>query len=64
MIKAIRNYNREGLKQKMLRDFKEYAWSLRSSDRRLSYFNIHRHDTSVSVEDVKTAINKKLMGLG
>ena len=48
----------------MLRDFKEYAWSLRSSDRRLSYFNIHRHDTSVSVEDVKTAINKKLMGLG
>ena len=47
----------------MVRDFGEYAWSLRSLDRRLSYFNIHRNDRSVSV-DVKSAINKELMGPG
>ena len=48
----------------MVRDFGEYAWSLRlrSLDRRLSYFNIHLNDKSVSVENVKSAINKELMG--
>ena len=44
----------------MVRDFGEYAWSICSLDRRLSYFNIHRNK-SVSVEDVKSAINKELM---
>ena len=34
----------------MVRDFVE---SLGFLDRRLSYFNIHRNDKSVSVEDVK-----------
>ena len=48
----------------MVRDFGEYAWSLRSLDRRLSYSNIHRNDRNVSVEDVKSAINKELMGPG
>ena len=48
----------------MVRDFGEYAWSLSYLDRRLSYFNIHRDDKSVSVEDVKLAINKELMGPG
>ena len=66
---ALRNYNRQGYQRKeilsfMVRDFGEYASSLRSLDRRLSYFNIHRNDRSVSVEDVKSAINKKLMGPG
>ena len=46
----------------MVRDFEEYAWSLRSLERRLSYFNIHRNDKSVSVENVKSAINKELIG--
>ena len=39
-----------------VRDFEEYAWSLCSLDRRLtyaSYFDIHRNDKSVSVENVK-----------
>ena len=48
----------------MVRDFGEYTWSLHSLDRRLSYFNIHRNDKSVSVENVKSAINKELMGPG
>ena len=48
----------------MVRDFGEYAQSLRPLDRRLSYFNIHRNDNSVSVKDVKSAISKELMGTG
>ena len=48
----------------MVHDFGEYAWSLRSLDRRLSYFNIHRNDKSVWVEDVKSAVDKKLMRTG
>ena len=39
-----------------VRDFEEYAWSLCSLDRRLtyaSYFDIHRNDKSVSIENVK-----------
>ena len=66
---ALRNYNRQGYQRKeilsfMVRNFGEYAWSLRSLDRRLSYFNIYGNDRSVSVEDVKSAINKELMGPG
>ena len=44
----------------MVRGFGEYAWSMCSLDRRLSYFNVHRNK-GVSVEDVKSAINKELM---
>ena len=66
---VLQNYNIQGYQRKeilsfLVRDFGEYAWSLRSLDRRLSYFNIHRNDKSVSVEDVKSAINKELMGPG
>ena len=65
---SLRNHNRQGLQMEtlsfMVRDFGEYAWSLRSLDRRLSYFNIHRNDKSVLVENVKSAINKELMGPG
>ena len=45
----------------MVRDFGEYFWSLRSSDRKLSYFNIHSNE-SVSVVDVKSVVNKELKG--
>ena len=48
----------------MVRDFGEYALNLRSLNRRLIYFNIHRNDKSVWVEDVKSTINKELMGPG
>ena len=66
---ALRNYNRQGLLRKeilsfMVRDFGAYAWSVRSLDRRFSYLNNHRNDKSVLIEDVKSAINKELMGSG
>ena len=47
----------------MVRDFGEYFWSLRSLDRKLRHFNIHCNK-SVSVEDVKSVVNKELMGPG
>ena len=46
----------------MVRDFGEYSCSLRSLDRKSSYFNIHSNDSSVSVVDVKSVVNKELMG--
>ena len=66
---ALRNYNRQSLQRKeslsfMVRDFVECAWSLCSLDKRLSYFNIHCNDKSVWAQDVKSAINKELMGSG
>ena len=66
---ALWNYNRQGLQRKWIlsftvREFLEYTWSLCSLDRRFSYFNINRSDKSVSVEDIKSAINKELKGLG
>ena len=48
----------------MICDFGECALMLHSLDRRLSYFNIHRNDKSVSVVDIKSAINKELIGQG
>ena len=48
----------------LTRDFEEYAWSLRTLDRRLRYFNIFRNDKNVSVEQVKAAVGNELMGPG
>ena len=45
----------------MVRDFGEYAWKLHSVDTRLIFLNIHSNDKSISVEDVKSAIDKELM---
>ena len=66
---ALRNYSRQGFQKIeilsfMVCDFGEYAWSLRFLDRRWSCFNILSNDKSISVEDVKSAVNKKLMGPG
>ena len=48
----------------MALDFGDYARSLRSLYRRLSYFIIYRNDKSVLDEDVNSAVNKELMGTG
>ena len=66
---ALRNYSRQGFQKIeilsfMVCDFGEYAWSLRFLDRRWSCFNILSNDKSISVEDVKSAVNKKLMEQG
>ena len=45
----------------MVCDFGEYEQNLCSLDRRFSYFNIHRNDKSVKVEENKSAVNKELM---
>ena len=47
----------------MVHDFGEYFWCLHSSDRMLSYFNI-LSSKSVLVEDVKSVVNKELIGPG
>lgn len=46
------------------RDFPQYAWSLRTIDRRLREFDIHFCDTRISVEEVKEAIKNEFDGPG
>lgn len=41
-----------------------YAWSIRSLDRRLQYFEIYFNNQGVSVEEVKDAVKEKLEGPG
>lgn len=48
----------------MFHDFQEFALNLWSLDKRLRYFNVHGKGKSVSVEDVKSAVNKELMEPG
>ena len=40
----------------MIRDFRLYAWSLRTLERRLNYFNILQTDKDVTVQQVKAAV--------
>lgn len=58
------NLKREEILDFMKRDYGEYAWSLRTLDRRLNYFEIRRTDTNVSVEEVKEAVEKEIDGPG
>ena len=44
------------------RDLDEYAWSLRSLDRRLEYFDIRYTDRSVEIHQVETAVRKEMAG--
>ena len=46
------------------RDFSEYAWSLRTLDRRLEYFGIKYTDRTVQVDEVEEAVKKELEGPG
>ena len=48
----------------LVRDFPQYAWSLRTLDRRLREFDIHFSDTRISFEEVKEAIKNELDGPG
>ena len=65
----LEKYVRQGLKRDeilnfMLRDFGEYAWSLRTLDRRMRHFDIRKTDTDVTVEEVTSAVRKELDGPG
>ena len=61
-------YVRQGLQRNeilnfMKRDFGEYAWSLRTLDRRMQHFEIRYTDTiNVTVDEVKSAVRKELDG--
>ncbi|CAH3144518.1 unnamed protein product, partial [Pocillopora meandrina] len=46
------------------RDFSEYAWSLRTPDRRLEYSGIKYTDQTVQVDEVEEELKKELEGPG
>ena len=57
----LQKYVRQGLKRDeilnfMERDFGDYAWSLRTLDRRMRHFDIRYTNTDVTVEEVKSAV--------
>ena len=45
-------------------DFPQYAWSIRTLDRRLRHFGVYYNDNTVSGEDVEEAVKKELEGPG
>ena len=48
MFKYIKQgLRREEIVDFLTRDFAQYAWSLRTLDRRLRYFDIYYHDKNV-----------------
>ena len=66
---ALQKYVKQGLKREeaidfLRRDFPQYAWSIRTLDRRLRHFEVYYRDDTVSVEDVKEAVRKELEGPG
>ncbi len=48
----------------MQKDYPIYKWSLRTLDRRLSYFNIKYIDENVRIDDVREAVREELEGPG
>ena len=67
--KDLEQYIGQGLHRQevldfMMRDYQEYAWSLRTLDRRCSHFGIRRHDKGVSVDDLRVAVQRELDGPG
>ncbi len=65
----LKQYIAQGLhRQEILdfleRDYQQYAWSLRSLDRRCDYFGIKRHDKAVTVDQLRTAVQDELDGPG
>ena len=69
-LKEILNkYVKEGFRREeildfMFRDFEGCAWSLRTLDRRLQYFEIHYTDIDTTVEQVEDAVKLKMEGPG
>ena len=46
------------------RDFSSYAWSIRTLDRRLRYFDIYYNHSDIPVNDVREAVRKEIEGPG
>ena len=58
---SMEKYVREGLRRAevlsfLKRDFPNYAWSLRTMDRRIAHFDIRRTNYNVTVDSVKEAV--------
>ena len=58
------NLKRTEILDYMQRDFPEYAWSLRTLDRRLRYFNIYKTDKNVSAEEIQRVVLEEISGPG
>ena len=66
---ALKTYVKQGLQREeaidfLRKDFPQYAWSIGTLDRCLRHFEVYYKDGTVSVEDVKEAVNKELEGPG
>ena len=48
----------------LLCDFQQYAWSIRTLDCHLRHLQIFYTDKIVSVDDIRTAVGKELVGPG
>lgn len=64
MREKLRDYETEGLRREeildlMFLDFDCYAWSIRTLDRRLRYFDIRCTDADVSVDEVEESGNAR-----
>ena len=61
---ALNEFVRQGLRRDeildyMVRDFPDYAWSIRTLDRRLRYFGIFYTDVDVTVEQVEQVVRSR-----
>ena len=66
---VMKKYVSQGLRREEIldyveRDSSQYAWSLRTLDRRLRAFGIYYTDKRVSLEEVHDAVRKELDGPG
>lgn len=69
LIEALTRYVKENLRRNEVldfvsRDFSDYAWSLRTLDRRLQYFGIKYTDRTVQVDEVEDAVKEEMEGPG
>ena len=65
----LEKYVHQGLRRKEVldfveRDYSQYAWSLRSLDRRMRHFDIYYTDKDVTVDQVINAVEKEVSGPG
>ena len=67
--KTLDQYVKEGLRRHEIldflsRDFPEYAWSLRTLDRRMQYFDLGYTDRNVTIDQIQTAVKNEMEGPG
>ena len=69
LVAALDRYVKQNLQRSEIldfvkKDFGEYAWSMRTLDRRLDYFGIKYIDHEVEIEDITTAVRDEMEGPG